>query len=131
MKDPAYALRILTDLKNRGVMLAIDDYGTGYSSLAHLRRLPVDELKIDKSFVQALGNGAKDDLVIVRSTIDLGHNIGLKVIAEGVESAAAWGILKDLGCDMAQGYFVSKPLPSREFQDWVGASRWGTGGEVA
>jgi diguanylate cyclase (GGDEF)-like protein len=120
MKDPAYALKILRDLKSRGVMLAIDDYGTGYSSLAHLRRLPVDELKIDKSFVLALGNGAtRDDVVIVRSTIELGHNIGLKVIAEGVENAKAWNILKDLGCDMAQGYFVSKPLPEVDFRNWM------------
>jgi len=128
MKDPAYALRILNDLKSRGVMLSIDDYGTGYSSLAHLRRLPVDELKIDKSFVLSLGNGAKDDLVIVRSTIELGHNIGLKVIAEGVEDARAWTIIRDLGCDMAQGYFVSKPLPAPEFAAWVESSRWGGAG---
>ncbi|HJQ36810.1 MAG TPA: EAL domain-containing protein [Thermoanaerobaculia bacterium] len=119
MKDPAYALRILRDLKNRGVTLAIDDYGTGYSSLAHLKRLPVDELKIDKSFVLNLRTAASDDIVIVRSTIELGHNMGLRVIAEGVESAEAWQILKNLGCDMAQGYFISKPLPANEFRAWI------------
>ena len=119
MRDPAYALRILRDLKNRGVTLAIDDYGTGYSSLAHLKRLPVDELKIDKSFVLNLRNASTDDIVIVRSTIELGHNMGLRVIAEGVENAEAWQILKTLGCDMAQGYFISKPLPATEFRDWM------------
>jgi len=130
MKDPSYALRILRDLKNRGVTLAIDDYGTGYSSLAHLKRLPVDELKIDKSFVLNLRNAATDDIVIVRSTIELGHNMGLRVIAEGVESAEAWQILKTLGCDMAQGYFVSPPLPADEFRVWIRKAQNGGGGFV-
>ncbi len=119
MKDAAYAQKVLRDLKRRGMCLAIDDFGTGYSSLAHLKRLPVDELKIDKSFVLNLTGKASDDLVIVRSTIELGHNMGLTVIAEGVESAEAWGILKDLGCDMAQGYFMSAPLPAAKFREWV------------
>jgi len=123
MRDPSYALRILRDLKHRGITLAIDDYGTGYSSLAHLKRLPVDELKIDKSFVLNLRNAATDDIVIVRSTIELGHNMGLRVIAEGVENAEAWQILKTLGCDMAQGYFVSPPLPANEFRVWIGAAQ--------
>ncbi|HUR80418.1 MAG TPA: EAL domain-containing protein [Thermoanaerobaculia bacterium] len=119
MKDAAYAQKVLRDLKRRGMCLAIDDFGTGYSSLAHLKRLPVDELKIDKSFVLNLSEKASDDLVIVRSTIELGHNMGLTVIAEGVESAEAWRVLKDLGCDMAQGYFMSAPLPASKFRDWV------------
>ena len=126
MKDAAYAQKILTDLKRRGICLAIDDFGTGYSSLAHLKRLPVDELKIDKSFVLNLGESASDDLVIVRSTIELGHNMGLVVIAEGVETAESWRTLKRLGCDMAQGYYMSKPLPAREFGTWMAESRWGT-----
>ncbi|HEX8155626.1 MAG TPA: EAL domain-containing protein, partial [Thermoanaerobaculia bacterium] len=113
------------DLKRRGICLAIDDFGTGYSSLAHLKRLPVDELKIDKSFVLNLSETASDDLVIVRSTIELGHNMGLVVIAEGVETAESWRILKRLGCDMAQGYYMSKPLPAPEFGRWVKESRWG------
>ena len=125
MKDAAYAQRVLADLKRRGVCLAIDDFGTGYSSLAHLKRLPVDELKIDKSFVQNLSANATDDLVIVRSTIELGHNMGLTVIAEGVESAESWRILKELHCDMAQGYYMSKPLPVGEFTEWIATSRWG------
>jgi EAL domain-containing protein (putative c-di-GMP-specific phosphodiesterase class I) len=118
MKDPLYASKVLRDLKDLGVSLSIDDYGTGYSSLAHLKRLPVDELKIDKSFVTHLRNSAPQDLLILRSTIELGHNMGLKVIAEGVEDAEAWRILKEMGCDMAQGYYVSPPLPGAEFQDW-------------
>jgi diguanylate cyclase (GGDEF)-like protein len=125
MKDAAFAQKMLADLKRRGVCLAIDDFGTGYSSLAHLKRLPVDELKIDKSFVLNLSESAADDLVIVRSTIELGHNMGLVVIAEGVETAEAWQILKRLGCDMAQGYYMSKPLPAGAFKAWLQASRWG------
>jgi diguanylate cyclase (GGDEF)-like protein len=125
MKDTAYALKILRDLKRRGVVLAIDDFGTGYSSLAHLKRLPVDELKIDKSFVQNLTESATDDLVIVRSTIELGHNMGLIVIAEGVETLESWDILKRLGCDMAQGYFMSPPLPAAQFREWFARSPWG------
>src|SRR5687768_16003200 len=98
--------------------LAIDDYGTGHSSLAHLKRLPVDELKIDKSFVTHLRHAAPEDVLIIRSTFELGHNMGMKVIAEGVEDAEAWRILKDLGCDMAQGYYVSTPLPGDDLQEW-------------
>ena len=124
MRDPAYALRILGDLKERGVSLAIDDYGTGYSSLAHLKRLPVDELKIDKSFVQNLRDAATEDILIIRSTIELGHNMGLKVIAEGVENAEALRILKELGCDMAQGYFISRPLPMEAFREWVSSTAY-------
>jgi EAL domain-containing protein (putative c-di-GMP-specific phosphodiesterase class I) len=125
MKDTAYAQRVLHDLKARGIAIAIDDYGTGYSSLAHLKRLPVDELKIDKSFVTHLGDGSAEDSVIVRSTIELGHNMGLKVIAEGVESAEAWAVLKRMGCDMAQGYYMSRPLPSDQLVAWMRESRWG------
>jgi len=125
MKDASYALKVLRDLKSRGVSLAIDDFGTGYSSLAHLKRMPVDELKIDKSFVQNLTESATDDLVIVRSTIELGHNMGLIVIAEGVETSESWAILKRLGCDMAQGYYMSPPLSAAKFGEWFVNSRWG------
>jgi diguanylate cyclase (GGDEF)-like protein len=127
MKDAAYAQRILAEMKRRGICLAIDDFGTGYSSLAHLKRLPVDELKIDKSFVLNLTESATDDMVIVRSTIELGHNMGLVVIAEGVETSESWAILKRLGCDMAQGYYMSPPLPAGKFGEWLASSRWGTG----
>jgi diguanylate cyclase (GGDEF)-like protein len=124
MKDAAYALKTLREVKARGITLAIDDYGTGYSSLAHLRRLPLDELKIDKSFVVNLTEGATEDAVIVRSTIELGHNMGLKVVAEGVESAEAYAILKRFGCNMAQGYFISRPLASAPFLAWMHESPW-------
>jgi predicted signal transduction protein with EAL and GGDEF domain len=126
MKDPTHATRTLRELKERGIALAIDDFGTGYSSLAHLRRLPVDELKIDKSFVVNLDGAASEDGVIVRSTIELGHNMGLKVIAEGVESAEGWQVLKQFGCDMAQGYYISRPLPAPELLVWLGESPWST-----
>jgi diguanylate cyclase (GGDEF)-like protein len=131
MKDATYALKILADLKRRGLCLAIDDFGTGYSSLAHLKRLPVDELKIDKSFVLNLSESATDDMVIVRSTIELGHNMGLVVIAEGVETAESWAILKRLGCDMAQGYYMSPPLPVDQIGDWFRSSKWGTATTMA
>jgi diguanylate cyclase (GGDEF)-like protein len=123
MRDAGYAQKVMNDLKRRGICLAIDDFGTGYSSLAHLKRLPVDELKIDKSFVLNLSESASDDLVIVRSTIELGHNMGLVVIAEGVETAESWHVLKRLGCDMAQGYYMSAPLPAGKFREWV--AKWG------
>jgi len=128
MKDAAYAQRVLRDLKARGIALAIDDYGTGYSSLAHLKRLPVDELKIDKSFVVGLGDGAAEDTVIVRSTIELGHNMDLRVVAEGVENAQAWELLRRLGCDMAQGYYISRPLDEPGFRAWMRESDWGRSG---
>lgn len=124
MKDPLHAARTLADLKSRGVSLAIDDFGTGYSSLAHLKRLPVDELKIDKSFVLHLDDPAADDIVIVRSTIELGHQMGLKVVAEGVESSESWAILQELRCDMAQGYYFSRPLPENDFRAWMKESRY-------
>jgi diguanylate cyclase (GGDEF)-like protein len=119
--------RVVSDqllaLRELGVRIAIDDFGTGYSSLAHLKRLPLDELKIDKAFVISLTEEA-DDSVIVRSTIDLGHNMGLKVVAEGVENLEAFGVLERFGCDMAQGYFISRPLPAGELRRWLKSSPW-------
>jgi EAL domain-containing protein (putative c-di-GMP-specific phosphodiesterase class I) len=113
MEDPERAIENLGRLHALGCGLAIDDYGTGYSSLAYLRRLPVDELKIDKSFVM---NMARDpsDAMIVRSTIDLAHNMGLMVVAEGVDDEATLERLRALGCDMAQGYHFSRPLAAAE-----------------
>ena len=93
--------------------LSIDDFGTGYSSLANLKRLPVDGIKIDKSFVIDMPHDASD-AAIVRSTIDLAHNLGLRVVAEGVESHQAWTRLDELGCDLAQGFYVSRPLPASD-----------------
>ena len=121
MDDPPRALQTLERLHQMGFKLAIDDFGTGYSSLAYLKRLPVDELKIDQSFVLNMERDL-DDAKIVRSTVDLAHNLGLSVVAEGVETAKAWKLLQALGCDEAQGYFVAKPMPEALFANWV--SEW-------
>ena len=107
----------LAELHYMGVHLAIDDFGTGYSSLAHLRKLPVDTIKIDKSFVQGLTKN-EDDKAIVRATIELGHNLGLQVVAEGVEDQETWDALSALGCDLVQGYLISRPLPAADLQQW-------------
>jgi diguanylate cyclase (GGDEF)-like protein len=119
MDDPVRALQTLEGLHAMGVDLSIDDFGTGYSSLAYLKRLPVQELKIDKSFVLKMERDA-DDAKIVRSTIDLGHNMGLKVVAEGIESLVVWDLLAKMGCDQGQGYFMSKPMPSDQLPEWLG-----------
>lgn len=119
--DPGRAMKTLTHLSHMGVRIAIDDFGTGYSSLSYLKRLPVDEIKIDKSFVLGMTTD-ENDATIVRSTIDLGHNLGLKVVAEGVEDQATWDLLAQWGCDLAQGYFLSHPLPAPEFLTWLRAS---------
>ena len=103
--------------------VSVDDYGTGYSSLAYLKRLPVSELKIDRSFVRHMTEDAAD-AVIVRSTIDLGHNLGLRVVAEGVESQEAWGVLTAMGCDVAQGYYLSRPLPAAQLEQWLREAQW-------
>ncbi|MDB5846671.1 MAG: hypothetical protein JWP29_423 [Rhodoferax sp.] len=121
MDDPQRAETTLNQLSELGFKLSIDDFGTGYSSLAYLKRLPVDELKIDKSFVMGMENDP-DDAKIVRSTIDLAHNLGLSVVAEGVETGAAWDLLRELTCDEAQGYYMGKPMPVAEFPAW--RERW-------
>ncbi len=118
MRDVNYAVRMLHRLRAIGIRLAIDDFGTGYSSLAQLKRMPVDEIKIDKSFVMQMTEDS-DDAVIVRSTIELGHNMGLRVIAEGVESQGSLSLLEKLGCDMAQGFFLSPPLDGLALAAWA------------
>ena len=118
MGDPARSLVMLGQLHELGVRLAIDDFGTGYSSLSYLKRLPVHEVKIDKSFVMSMAADA-DDTVIVRSTIDLGHNLGLQTVAEGIEDLETWNLLLGLGCDMAQGYFMSKPMAPELLTEWL------------
>ncbi|MEY4561057.1 MAG: hypothetical protein RLZZ618_334 [Pseudomonadota bacterium] len=121
MDDPQRALNTLERLSALGFRLSIDDFGTGYSSLAYLKRLPVDELKIDKSFVLTMEKDL-DDARIVRSTIDLAHGLGLTVVAEGVENAQVWELLRSLNCDEAQGFHMSRPLPADEFLRW--SSLW-------
>jgi diguanylate cyclase (GGDEF)-like protein len=118
LADPVRAMQILSRLDEMGVRLSIDDFGTGYSSLAYLKRLPVDELKIDKSFILGMDESENDE-VIVRSTIDLGRNLGLRVVAEGVESSQAWSRLAQLGCNVAQGYFLSRPMPAEQLTQWL------------
>lgn len=118
MDDPARAQATLDRLAAMGFALSIDDFGTGYSSLAYLKRLPVDELKIDKSFVMKMAQD-QDDAKIVRSTVDLGHNLGLRVVAEGVESEEVWFLLRQMGCDQGQGYFMGKPMPVERFLEWL------------
>jgi EAL domain-containing protein (putative c-di-GMP-specific phosphodiesterase class I) len=118
MDDPQRALHTLDRLHQMGLKLSIDDFGTGYSSLAYLKRLPVDELKIDRSFVMNMESDVQD-AKIVRSTIDLAHNLGLTVVAEGIESVKALRILASLACDEAQGYFIARPMPADEFADWL------------
>jgi len=123
MEDPIEAMKILTHLSNMGVSLSIDDCGTGYSSLAYLQKLPVNELKIDKSFVLGMADSL-DSSKIVQSIIDLAHNLGLDVVAEGVENENVWNKLDAMGCEIAQGYYMSKPMPSKEIEEWFLESEW-------
>lgn len=118
MVDPASSTKVIARLDALGVGLSIDDYGTGYSSLSFLRQLPLDELKIDKSFVLHMDTDANDE-VIVRSTVDLAHNLGFKVVAEGVETQAVLEKLGAIGCDSIQGYYISKPLPADALEAWL------------
>lgn len=124
MSRPEQALKVLTHLHAMGLKLSIDDFGTGYSSLAYLKQLPVSELKIDYSFVSGITK-SESDAVIVRSTIDLAHNLGLSVVAEGVEDQKILDLLAILRCDTAQGYYFSRPVPVEELESWLHSSPWG------
>src|SRR5262245_33736803 len=125
MTHSAQALATLTRLSAMGIRLSIDDFGTGYSSLSYLKKLPVDEIKIDQSFITDLARHG--DETIVRSTIDLAHNLGLTVVAEGVETQATWDRLAALGCDAAQGFYISPPVPFDEVTSWLTGWRESTG----
>ncbi|HEV2812891.1 MAG TPA: EAL domain-containing protein, partial [Solirubrobacteraceae bacterium] len=122
MADPQRALEILDALHALGVGLSIDDFGTGYSSLGKLKQLPVDEIKIDRSFVVGMADD-HSDATIVRSTIDLARNLGLRVVAEGVEDVRVRDQLAGLGCDLGQGYFFSRPLEGAALTQWAQALR--------
>jgi EAL domain-containing protein (putative c-di-GMP-specific phosphodiesterase class I) len=124
MSDPAHALAITSMLQSIGVRLSVDDFGTGYSSLTHLRQLPIDEIKIDKSFVFGM-TSSEADLAIVRTVIDLAHNLGKQVCAEGVENQETWEMLDTLGCDLIQGYWISKPVPAAKLLQWLIDTAWG------
>lgn len=121
MDDPVRSEATLHRLAGMGLSIAIDDFGTGYSSLGYLKRLPVKELKIDKSFVMNMEKN-DNDTIIVRSTVDLGHNLNLKVVAEGIENIEVWEILAKMGCDYGQGYFMGKPIPEKDYKEWL--TKW-------
>ena len=122
MRDPEHSLSVLEKLRDGGISLSVDDFGTGYSSLAHLKRLPVQELKIDQSFIRNLDE-TSEDAVIVRSTIEMSHNLGLKVVAEGVEHQHTLELLERWHCDTAQGYLISRPMDAVAFEAWVSKLR--------
>jgi diguanylate cyclase (GGDEF)-like protein len=122
VEDPDRALAVLQALHDLGVGLSLDDFGTGYSSLSYLKHLPVDELKIDRSFVAGLVT-LPEDAVLVRATVELGHNLGMTVVAEGVEDEATAQALRELRCDVAQGYHYARPLPPAAFAEWAAAAR--------
>ena len=115
MENPVQATEVLTTLSKMGVKLTIDDFGTGFSSMSYLQQFPVNELKIDKSFIIGMDSD-ESNIAIVRSTIDLAHNLGLNVVAEGIETAAIYALLNNYGCDMAQGFYLSHPLPVEEVE---------------
>lgn len=123
MTDPERAFEVLTRLSKMGLKLAIDDFGTGYSSLSYLKKLPVNTIKIDKSFVIGMERD-ENDAAIVRTSIDLGHNLGLEVVAEGVENEETLKRLAELGCDTAQGHYMSRPLSAEELNVWLKQSSW-------
>ena len=116
--DPNRTIEVLARLHEMGVRVSLDDFGTGWSSLSYLQRLPVDELKIDRSFISDLA-ASDTDSSIVEATVALARKLGLTTVAEGVESAQAWEQLVRLGCDVAQGYFISRPLPAEELEVWL------------
>ncbi|HHM04178.1 MAG TPA: EAL domain-containing protein [Gammaproteobacteria bacterium] len=123
LTNPERALGILNTLDEMGLELSIDDYGTGFSSLAYMKRLPVDEVKIDRMFVSDIDTEPKNQ-VIVNSTIELAHSLGMRVVAEGIENEAVLALLGDMGCDRAQGYFISRPQDAAAITRWLDGSRW-------
>ncbi len=130
MNEPGQAQRVLADLRALGVSIAIDDFGTGYSSLAYLKRLPIDEVKIDKAFVIGLGVDADPaDAAIVQAVVAMARPLQCEVVAEGVETVEAWTFLRELGCDLAQGYYFSSPLPTAALEQWARTSHWGLHGQ--
>ena len=123
MRDPKGAIEVLSRLRgDLGLKISVDDFGVGYSSLAYLRRLPLNEIKIDRKFVKDMVTSA-EDAAIVKLVIDLGYNLGLQVIAEGVEDRETLDLLASLGCDQAQGYFISRPIPADDLATWATSTR--------
>jgi EAL domain-containing protein (putative c-di-GMP-specific phosphodiesterase class I) len=122
MADPERGRTVLGELRRLGVRTSIDDYGTGYSSLAYLRHLPADELKLDRSLTADVDRDARA-AAIVKHTVALAHELGLSLVAEGVEDAVTAAVLADLGCDVAQGYAIARPMPVAEFRTWLATPR--------
>jgi diguanylate cyclase (GGDEF)-like protein len=129
MSEPARAIEVLTRLANLGLKLSIDDFGTGYSSLAYLKRLPVHAIKIDKTFVRGMTHD-EDDAAIVRTSIELAHSLGMEVVAEGVENEDILARLRAMGCDLAQGHYLSRALTEAELDEWLAQSVWAAGAGV-
>jgi len=126
LSEPERAVDCIKRLSALGIQISVDDFGTGYASMSYLKELLVARIKIDKSFVKDLAFNHNDS-VIVRSTVELGHNLGLKVVAEGVETKEAWDKLKSFGCDSAQGYYMGRPLSPDDLTIWMQQSPWGLG----
>lgn len=124
IQEPLKVLDTINRLKEIGFSFIIDDFGSGYSSMAYLKHLPVDKIKIDKEFIQDILNNEKDSK-IVRSTIELGHQLELEVVAEGIEDEASYELLKTLGCDIGQGFYMANPMPLHELEEWLSQSKWG------
>jgi EAL domain-containing protein (putative c-di-GMP-specific phosphodiesterase class I) len=124
MVDPVRTLEVLDRLRGLGLTISIDDYGTGYSSLAYLRDLPVHELKLDKSFITPMVDDPRS-AAIVHSTVELAHSLGLVLVAEGVETREVLAQLEELGCDIAQGYFICRPIPAADLTEWLRARACG------
>jgi EAL domain-containing protein (putative c-di-GMP-specific phosphodiesterase class I) len=126
MADPSRSVALLHQLRDLGVRLSVDDFGTGYSSLSYLKRLPVQEVKIDRSFVSGLREQG-EDVAIVRAIIDLGRHLGLEVVAEGVEDQATWDLLSSMSCDLVQGFHLARPMPIAELVPWLASRGNATG----
>jgi EAL domain-containing protein (putative c-di-GMP-specific phosphodiesterase class I) len=122
LADPAGATRVLGDLRALGVRVSLDDFGSGQTSLGYVATLPIDELKIDRGFVCDLAT-SRADAAIVRSVVDLGHNLGLQVVAEGIETEPCWAAAAGAGCDLAQGFFLARPMPIAEVGPWLAEHR--------
>jgi diguanylate cyclase len=127
LRRPEQTIDILTRLRSLGIQTAVDDFGKGYSSLSYITRLPINEIKIDQSFVGRMRHN-EADRAIVRSTIGLGHDLGLVVTAEGVEDQATWELLDAIGCDIAQGFYVGRPMDATTLAAWLRQSPWSLAG---
>ena len=121
--DQERVIKVIAELRKMGLQLSIDDFGTGYSSIAYLKKFPAQEVKIDKSFITDMLQN-EDNAVIVKSTIEMVHNIGRKVVAEGVEDEETMQFLVELGCDIIQGFHLCRPLPDNELQQWLDTTDW-------